>query len=54
VYWAIGLGNQIIQIDPASRTVVVRLGIAQAQPTQPTFGPAQAARVVTEAITGRP
>lgn len=54
VYWAIGLGNQIVQIDPASKTVVVRLGIPQAQPSQPTFGPAQAARVVTEAITGRP
>jgi CubicO group peptidase (beta-lactamase class C family) len=54
VYWAIGLGNQIIQIDPASRTVVVRLGMVQVQPRQPTFGPAQAARVVTEAVTGRP
>src|SRR4051812_34282437 len=25
-YWAIGLGNQIIQVDPGTDTVVVRLG----------------------------
>jgi CubicO group peptidase (beta-lactamase class C family) len=50
-FWAIGLGNQIIQVDPGSRTVVVRLGTAEPRPTPPTFGPAEASRVVTEAVT---
>jgi CubicO group peptidase (beta-lactamase class C family) len=47
MFWAIGLGNQIVQVDPGSDTVVVRLG-----PTdlQSTFGPEQTARVVTEAL----
>jgi hypothetical protein len=51
MYWAIGLGNQIIQVDPGTRTVVVRLGIPEAQPVPPTFGTAEASRVVTEAVT---
>ena len=51
LYWAIGLGNQIIQVDPASRTVVVRLGTPRVNPTPPTFGPAQASEVVTQAVT---
>jgi CubicO group peptidase (beta-lactamase class C family) len=50
MYWALGLGNQLIQIDPASRTVVVRLGTAAPIPLPPTFGPAAASRVVTEAV----
>jgi CubicO group peptidase (beta-lactamase class C family) len=50
MYWALGLGNQLIQIDPASRTVVVRLGTAAPFPLPPTFGPAAASRVVTEAL----
>jgi len=49
-YWAIGLGNQIIQVDPGSRTVVVRLGTADAFSQQPTFGPAEASKVVTQAV----
>jgi CubicO group peptidase (beta-lactamase class C family) len=53
MYWALGLGNQLIQIDPGSRTVVVRLGSAAAIPLPPTFGPAEASRVVTEAVVGR-
>jgi CubicO group peptidase (beta-lactamase class C family) len=52
MYWAIGLGNQIIQVDPGSKTVVVRLGTGEARPTPPTFGTAEASRVVTEAVTG--
>ena len=46
--WALGLGGQIIQIDTATDTVVVRLG-----PGNPsnTYGPGQTARVVTEAVT---
>jgi hypothetical protein len=51
--WALGLGNQVIQIDPGSRTVVVRLGTAEAMPRPPTFGPAQASKVVTAAVTKR-
>jgi CubicO group peptidase (beta-lactamase class C family) len=52
-YWALGLGNQLIQVDPGSRTVVVRLGTAEAQPRPPTFGAAEASRVVTEAVVSR-
>ena len=50
MFWALGLGNQVVQIDPGSRTVVVRLGTAESRPRPPTFGPAEAARVVTEAV----
>ncbi|WP_235498099.1 serine hydrolase [Frankia sp. R43] len=52
MFWAIGLGNQILQIDPGSGTVVVRLGTPEARPVPPTFGTAEAARVVTEALVG--
>lgn len=52
LYWALGLGNQIVQIDPGSRTVTVRLGTAAVRPRPPTFGPAQASRVVTDAVRG--
>ncbi|HEY3723141.1 MAG TPA: serine hydrolase [Acidimicrobiia bacterium] len=51
IYWALGLGNQIVQVDPGSRTVVVRLGTGEPRPKPPTFGPAEASRVVTEAVT---
>lgn len=50
MYWALGLGNQLIQVDPHSKTVVVRLGTAEPDPQPPTFGPAEASKVVTEAI----
>ena len=50
MYWALGLGNQIIQADPGSRTVVVRLGTADTFSQAPTFGPAEASKVVTEAV----
>jgi CubicO group peptidase (beta-lactamase class C family) len=49
-YWAIGLGNQLIQVDPGTRTVVVRMGTAEVTTQPPTFGAAQAARVVTDAV----
>ncbi|WP_232425092.1 hypothetical protein [Pseudofrankia inefficax] len=54
MFWAIGLGNQVVQVDPATDTVVVRLGIPEAAPKPPTFGPGEASRVVTQAITGSP
>ncbi|MGE5286589.1 MAG: serine hydrolase domain-containing protein [Micromonosporaceae bacterium] len=50
LYWAIGLGNQIVQVDPSSRTVVVRLGVPEVTPRPPTFGPAEASRIVTQAV----
>jgi CubicO group peptidase (beta-lactamase class C family) len=50
MFWALGLGNQLVQVDPGSRTVVVRLGTAEARPRPPTFGPAQASQVVTQAL----
>ena len=52
LFWALGLGNQIIQMDPGSRTVTVRLGSAAARPQPPTFGPLEASRVVTDAVRG--
>ncbi len=51
MFWALGLGNQIVQVDPGSKTVVVRLGTAEARPQPPTFGPAEASKVVTDAVT---
>lgn len=54
IYWALGLGNQLVQIDPGTRTVVVRLGKPEVNPQPPTFGPAQASKVVTEAVTRTP
>ncbi len=53
-FWALGLGNQVVQVDPGTRTVVVRMGTAESRPQPPTFGPAEAARVVTEAVVGNP
>ena len=50
LFWAIGLGNQIVQVDPGSGTVVVRLGEGGVRPTPPTFGPKEASRVVTQAV----
>jgi CubicO group peptidase (beta-lactamase class C family) len=50
MYWALGLGNQLIQIDPGTRTVVVRLGSSELIPRPPTFGPVEASRVVTRAV----
>jgi CubicO group peptidase (beta-lactamase class C family) len=47
MYWALGLGGQIIQVDPGSDTVVVRLG----PPVPGTeYNAANTARVVTEAL----
>ena len=48
MYWAHGLGDQIIAVDPGSDTVTVRLGPAAA--AADTFGRADMARVVTEAL----
>lgn len=50
LFWAIGLGNQIVQVDPGSETVVVRLGAGGASAEPATFGPKEASKVVTEAV----
>jgi hypothetical protein len=34
-------------------TVVVRLGTARPRPEPPTFGPAEAGKVVTDAVVAR-
>jgi len=51
LFWALGLGNQLVQVDRASGTVVVRLGTGVPRPQPPTFGPAEASKVVTTALT---
>ena len=50
MFFALGLGNQIVAVDPGSETVVVRLG-GPAPPEGATpFDTATAARVVTDAL----
>jgi hypothetical protein len=52
LYWAQGLGNQLVQVHPGTGTVLVRLsGDGAAEPGS-SFGPATAARLVTEGVTG--
>lgn len=46
MYWARGLGGQIIQIDPGSRTVVTRMG----PDVTSTYGSGETLRFVTEAL----
>ncbi len=51
MFWALGLQNQVVAVDPGSETVVVRIGgIPDAG--RPAFTQAEAAKVVTEALTG--
>ena len=40
-------------MDPGTDTVVVRLGTAELLPKPPTFGAAEASKVVTTAVVGR-
>ena len=53
MYWALGLGNQLIQVDPGTSTVVVRLGSPEPFPRPPSFGPVEASKVVTGAVTSK-
>ena len=53
MFWAVGLGGQIVQVDPGSETVVVRLGSEDAELSGPFYQPADAAAVVTEALAER-
>ena len=50
MFWALGLGDQILQMDPGSNTIVVRLGPAGSSPGTTKFRQTDAARVVTEAL----
>ena len=50
MFFALGLGNQIVAVDPGSETVVVRLGGAGAPAGAAPFDTAAAARVVTDAL----
>jgi len=50
MFFALGFGNQIIMVDPASETVVVRMGPARAPAGTTPFTPQVAATVVTQAL----
>jgi CubicO group peptidase (beta-lactamase class C family) len=50
MFFAVGLGNQIVAVDPGSETVVVRLGGAGPPAGAEAFGTGRAAAVVTEAL----
>jgi hypothetical protein len=47
MFWALGAGGQVVQVDPGSDTVVVRLGPPD---PQVTYQAPETARVVTEAL----
>ena len=48
LFWALGLGGQVVQVDQETDTVVVRLGTPE---LNPRYGPDDAAQVVTAALT---
>ena len=56
MYWALGFGGQVVQVDPGSDTVVVRLGAADelsaisGPGNAGGYGPADTAKVVTQAL----
>jgi CubicO group peptidase (beta-lactamase class C family) len=50
MFWALGLGDQIIQMDPGSDTVVVRMGPAKPKAGSTRFNEKYTARVVTEGL----
>jgi CubicO group peptidase (beta-lactamase class C family) len=52
MFFALGLGGQIIAVDPGTRTVVTRLGPSTYPPGTDRFTTEDAARVATEAVTG--
>jgi hypothetical protein len=55
MYFALGLGGQVIAVDPGSETVVVRLGPYVAPGSGgPRYGAPDAAAVVTDAYVGEP
>lgn len=50
MFWALGLGDQIIAVDPGSDTVVVRLGGANSPDGAARFTTKDTSAVVTEAL----
>lgn len=52
MFFALGLGGQVIAVDPGTRTVVTRLGPPTYPPGTARFTTADAARVATDAVTG--
>lgn len=50
MFFALGLGNQIVAVDPGSETVVVRLGGPAPPAGAVAFGTDRAAAVVTDAL----
>ena len=50
MFFALGLGDQVIAVDPRSETVVVRLGPARAPQGVAPFDATAASKVVTEAL----
>lgn len=50
MFFALGLGGQIVAVDPGSGTVVVRLGGVGTPPGSTPFTAAEAAAVVTDAL----
>ena len=52
MFFAIGLGGQVLAVDPGSETVVVRLGPEEAEGFSAFYDPEDAAAVVTEAFEG--
>jgi CubicO group peptidase (beta-lactamase class C family) len=49
MFWALGLNDQVVQVDPGTSTVVVRLGALPPDGVD-AFNLADTARVVTDAI----
>jgi CubicO group peptidase (beta-lactamase class C family) len=49
--WALGLGDQILQIHPGTGTVVVRIGNPQDLGAEDRFTEVDTARIVTEGVT---
>lgn len=52
MFFALGLGGQVIAVDPGTRTVVTRLGPSTYPPDTDKFTTEEATRVATEAVTG--
>src|SRR5262249_18287855 len=58
MYWALGLGGQVVQVDPGSATARVRLapasltgGSTRSGPgNSGSYGPGETAKVVTDAL----
>lgn len=50
MFWALGLGDQVVQVDPGTDTVVVRVGAIAPPKGAEAFDSSAASRVVTEAI----